>query len=468
MRTAILILVYVLVSNLTMQLQAQNSEHVNQIYTVAQLEEDLLVLRDKYEGHLTNLFLYNTEEYMNYIFDSLNQHLTPMNEAAFFNYITPLLSIIKDGHSTLFPSTESTTFYNTNSKFFPFQIVYRADKMFVIRNISQENNIAPGSEIISINGEPVSEILKFLLQHQVSDGYNNAYALWIINSYFRDFYSYSFGHAESYTVVINTPENVREEITIKGLTKDAIEAVKKERFEAIPLQEKTGITLTAPASGIQLLTIKTWDDKMLRQTYGQRFKPTIKNIIKEIENSESNNLIIDLRDNQGGNTKSGIFLLSHLLDKNFIYVHGIDAVHKNHNGDRKIKSKKSNMIQLHKPIDNPYIGKVTVLINGGSFSNSAIFASRIQAYERGKIIGEESGGNAAVLTGGFGITGQKSLPNTEILYSRANYRIIISAMESNTGRGVYPDNYILPSVDDLLQKKDAVLNYCIEHSISNN
>ncbi|MBK8351985.1 MAG: hypothetical protein IPL21_09900 [Saprospirales bacterium] len=46
----------------------------------------------------------------------------------------------------------------------------------------------------------------------------------------------------------------------------------------------------------------------------------MKSIFKAIKKNKTENLILDLRNNQGGKSTYGAYLLSYLLDKPFAYV----------------------------------------------------------------------------------------------------------------------------------------------------
>jgi C-terminal processing protease CtpA/Prc len=99
-----------------------------------------------------------------------------------------------------------------------------------------------------------------------------------------------------------------------------------------------------------------------------------------------------------------------------------------------------------------------VLTNGGSFSNSGIFAAVIQNKKRGKIIGSETGGNAVLLTGG---AGYYALPHTQINMLKATHQMAITDPITNIGAGVQPDIEINPELNDILQNNDVVLKKVI-------
>ena len=53
-------------------------------------------------------------------------------------------------------------------------------------------------------------------------------------------------------------------------------------------------------SSVAILTIRDFHNKVLRRDYGQYFKGEIREIFEEIEASGTKRLVLDLRNNQGG------------------------------------------------------------------------------------------------------------------------------------------------------------------------
>lgn len=118
-------------------------------------------------------------------------------------------------------------------------------------------------------------------------------------------------------------------------------------------------------------------------------------------------------------------------------------------------------MRTYQPNKNPYTGNLYVLINGGSFSNTGSFCSRIEFYKRGVFIGEETGGNKVIFSGVFGLKLKTVLPHTKITCENANYRITVTDLKENTGH-VCPTYLIKPTISDKLQNKDVVLNAVFE------
>jgi hypothetical protein len=108
-----------------------------------------------------------------------------------------------------------------------------------------------------------------------------------------------------------------------------------------------------------------------------------------------------------------------------------------------------------------FSGKVFLLINGGSFSNSGIISSVLETNNRAIIIGDEAGGSKTVLTSSFSVKTATTLPNTKIVCDKPDYRTVIRDLELNDGHGVFPTHQVIPTIDDIITNKDVVLEKAI-------
>ena len=417
------------------------------LFSVEELQNDFKYLRNRYENELANVYLYVSKQNLDMAFDSLYQNLSPMTAMEFYSYITPLSSVIKDGHSNLFPPADLTDYYNKNSTFFPFTIYWTNNKMFVLKNLSADTTILPGAEIISINGKEVQEIMDFLLRRQVRDGMNENYANWILNSYFREYYSYHFGHPQRYELGLKTNSTSSEIKNVAALSKEQIKWNNQTRNTEIAGPE-IDLQIDTVTSTVTF-SFKSWDTKGLSKE--------IERLFTEIEKKQIKNLVLDVRDNQGGDFKPAILMLSYLLDQPFEYFTEVKSVSRATVSSQVLRSETGNMLGIHQPQKNVFKGKLYVLINGGSFSNTASFCSRIKFYKRGVLIGEETGGNATVFSGVFGLRGSVTLTNTKIVADNSNYRMTVTDINENTGRGVLPDVPVRNSISNLIDDIDVVM-----------
>lgn len=445
-----------------------NNDISKQVYTIEALKKDFQTWQTTLEKTHANLYLYNSKERLDIIFDSMYQHINqPMTALEFYAYISPLVSVIKDGHNYIHPGDALVEYYNKNELFFPFHVTFSTDKkLYVDMNLSGDSTILIGSEIISINGLPSEKIWNELLKRQPRDGYNETYPTWILNNWFREYYSYVFGHPTNFELEIKTAENDIIKKNVHALNKETITANRKKIYperqmvneskEAIRLKQMDSIKTA-------ILKIKTFSGK-IKKEYHQAFKKTISKIFKQIANAQTENLILDLRNNQGGAASYGIYLVSHLLNQPFFFTKEYNSVRKNNPriSENSLKRVRNGLSKIKKPNKDNFKGKLYVLINGGSFSCSGMVCSCLESNNRATFIGEETGGNRTVLTSLFGLKTKTVLPNTKIVCDKPNYQTIIKDIALNDGHGTFPTHLVQSTINDIIENKDVVLEYTLK------
>lgn len=460
LRNAFLILYTLLVWAATVNYTfAQNSNfNPKQTFSKQALVADFRQLRTMLETELANLYLYTPKSEMDACFDSCEKAIDSMNYESFYNLVTPVMAKIKDGHALLLPGQKYLNYHDEHSGFLPFNAAYIEGNLIITQNFSDNAALAPGTQILAINQVSASEIHNFMMVRLVREGHNVNYGEWIFNTFFKDFYSFSFGHPSRFNLNLASNTGDITSITIDAIAKDSIIAIKNRTLSI----NKNGIYLNHNSeTKTSVLVIKTWDKDLLKKRYHQRFKPQIRKAIRAVKKQNASNLIIDLRGNQGGKAEYGIYLMRHLMPCKFKYVDGIFKVHKHRDTGQELQAVSNKIVRYYLPKFNAFHGKIYILTDGGSFSNSAIFTSRMHFYKRAEIVGQASGGSAVVLTGSFGLGTHKPLTNTGMVFDKNNYRILIENGKPLTGYGVTPDFSIETKVQDIVNKIDPQMEFTI-------
>ena len=149
------------------------------------------------------------------------------------------------------------------------------------------------------------------------------------------------------------------------------------------------------------------------------------------------NLIIDLRFNGGGSQESSIHLLKYLVDKPFVYS--------------------TSITDSQEPYSNSFKGQVYYLIDGEGNSTTGHFMSFVKELNLGIIIGEELGSNQ------FCTAGQTicRLTNTKLVYYVANSTNETMVTSLPDEIGILPDYFVTQSIDDYVNKVDAVKKFAL-------
>lgn len=403
----------------------------NRIYPQDELKADLRFLKKKLTRIHPGLYRYTTKPAFDIFFDSLYNSIDkPKNEQEFLSLITLLNPKIGDGHTMFLPSNASTDYNNSKGRFFPFSLAYTGGRLYVVENCSSDTSIEKGEEIVSINGDSVSAVISQLLARQIRDGYNQTYPIWILNHYFAAYYGFAYGSPSQFSLELKNKKGELRKEQVRALTKDSIRFFRQTRY---PATEYPGIFVEETKdSATAILTIKSFDPDLLESLYKQDYKRTIDSVFTMLNRNRVANLMLDLRDNQGGEFEPGRYLLSYLLINPVRYL---------------LNGKEARLIQ---PKINHFTGRLFVLINGGSFSNTAIVSACLEKDKRAVFIGEETGGNKYIISG----------KPTEILLPETQIRCFISTTTFwitagiGDGHGVLPAYSVLPTIADILMGKD--------------
>ena len=152
-------------------------------------------------------------------------------------------------------------------------------------------------------------------------------------------------------------------------------------------------------------------------------------------------LILDLRGNPGGAETTLKYLLGYFVDSELKI------------GD--IKRRKETKPLLVKPQGGGFKGKLVVLIDGESGSSAEVFARMIQMQKAGTVIGDRSAG-AVMRAKGYDF---QIGADVVVFYgaSITDADLIMTDGQSLEGKGVTPDELILPTGADLAAKRDPIL-----------
>ena len=179
-----------------------------------------------------------------------------------------------------------------------------------------------------------------------------------------------------------------------------------------------------------------------------------------IKNAPVKNLIIDVRDNGGGNPEYARYVISHLIDKKYVYIEKYNTVERLHwnNEEKRIRSQWYPYcgIGTFSPEKNCYTGKLYVLMDGGSTSTAGDFVACLDYYDRAVFIGEESGANR-VISGGNVFSSDFELPNSKLRCRMSTIQGVNKTDVKNDGHGVIPDHLIVPTPDDYMNFRNPML-----------
>lgn len=454
-RAIVLFLIPCLSANLPLVAQSAARQPERQ-FQVAELRADLRWYREALQRKHPNLHVYTPEPAIDAFFDSLDASIrSPMTEREFFNLLTLSFTRVRDGHTHIFPSDATNRYLNESGRFLPVKLVFEEGEMRVAEVYCPDSPLPPGARILSINKQAAGGIWTYMMERQIRDGYNETYPAWILNRWFKNYYAFHFGCPETFEFEYRLPGQTETQVVaMPALSQARIDACRSSKEPGLKTQ---GISLSIDTAGrTAVLRISDFHSAVLKKQYGQRFKPVISAHFQTIRALGIEHLILDLRDNQGGDLGNGAFLLKHLIDHPFKIVEGYGKARRHTtSGPRRVRKVRGPAEGWQKPVGQPFTGRLYVLVNGGSFSNSGIVSSGLRRHTRCLIIGEETGGNPDLLSAGGRY---QRLPNTglKVLIPKRQFRITGPA--PGNGRGLMPDHVVRADSN----RRDSVLQFTLQ------
>jgi hypothetical protein len=381
------------------------------------------------------------------------------------NTLQQLISAADMGHTYIdFPIQSYIEYAYADGTLFPLEVAFEDGKSLVRTNWLADEEIPVGGEILRINGKSMSEILTAIYPQISAERLYLKQAKIEMYSFPR-YYWQVFGQQDDFEVDIRANGTVETYYLPAVPVIDGYEARRTEVLNAT-------LNLTFYESAAYLNPGSFGGDLVAYQHF-------IDSAFAKINELESQNLIIDLRNNSGGDDAFSDYLVSYLAEKPFrwnagftLKTSGFLKEHVRQHNDttnayfRSILDHEDGAIYDYKfdayepqPSARRFKGEVYVLVNRQSHSQAAVAAAQIQDYGLGTIVGEETGDYPSLYASNF----QFNLPKTGILVHASKGRII-RVNGSTKEQGVMPDIRIR---DHLLDEEDEVLEGIIQRITAN-
>ena len=468
--------------------------------TKAERLKEIHIIKAAFVSLHPGLFRFNTPALIDKYFNEIEQKVsTQISNYEYYILLSKLTTTLKCGHTYLNPWNQEDEIIERyfSKSFIPFLYKVIDNKFIVTHNLSENKIVKAGDEIISINGIKVKTIIDSLLVVSRTDGNNGLgkkndnlnivpldidttnYSLFDI--FFPLYFSKNFNTA-NYKFVIAPYKKPLISTTLKSLTKKERQEIYVSKFGEIPLHEKNWEFkfIDSNTSYLRLGDFETWEWKA-------DYKKYLDSIFTLIHNSTTNNLIIDIRGNEGGDDEARTEVLSYLIDKPFGCDNPMRRLYKflsipdtllpylkTWNKESKKPKKESdftkNIDGYYQQVDtsktpclptypknNVFKGKTILLINSNNSSTTFTMADIFQQTHSGVIIGETTGGTKQGLNGG-----QFFFLNLPYSKFEIDIPIIWGAPTTNRpDEGVKPDYEIKSNQKDIYYGIDTQLRFAL-------
>jgi C-terminal processing protease CtpA/Prc len=213
-----------------------------------------------------------------------------------------------------------------------------------------------------------------------------------------------------------------------------------------------------------------------------RLQGFFKDSFRKIKKEKLQNVVIDLRENSGGNVMSSTRLTQYLVNKPFHVADTVAAINRSVSYHRYIRPWFIYWLSMHaagrkgpdgrihfryferhqfKPKKRLHFDGHIYLVSGGfSFSAATLFIGALKGQENVTVVGEETGG------GYYGNTAMHlpviTLPASKVRVVLPLFRMVIDKNRPKTGRGILPDVEVKPSSLSIKKGVDAKMEKVME------
>ncbi|MGV3559734.1 S41 family peptidase [Larkinella arboricola] len=466
------------------------------VYTVEQLRSDFAILRKTLEERHPSLYRYIPSEKMNQRFDSVFRQLyRPMTEVEFRELLRPLIVQIRCGHTDVQESlSTSRSSRKPQPEWLPFDIILQNNRMFIGRNRSTDSSLICGTEVLKLGNHSVREIIQAARDRWPSDGYNQTFKNYFLELYhLEETYWRHFGGRSPWTLTVRDTTGTERMTTVRrrlvasgdipaAPTPTTVRRSKKSRHRTEASYNEDDAKLQLMRS-LHFINSDSTAAMLIINSFGyDRYQSFHREVFETLEKQKVQDLVIDLRQNTGGNAEIGSDLMSYLMKSDFRQVDRAECRVRRPNScsyfDRKekrvlrqnfrfMKSEggryqfgKSN-VGWNKPAsEHRFTGRVYILTSGRTFSAASIFTASLKAQRAVTIIGQETGGGEAGCNGG--IIQTLTLPETRLRVRFPVFWIATASRNPDQGRGVMPDYPIEYTVRDRIKQRDRDLEKALE------
>ena len=396
-----------------------------------------------------------------------------MTRKEFWLKVAPLVASLNDGHTNMKFIGELFEHYtNKGGTVFPLELDWQGNDVVIVANYSNNSSIVAGDKISSINNISVTELREHLFQFVM--GEEDIFKEILLEKHLRRWLWEIYQFEGDYELVVKSNSQQLKK-TVKGISEKDFLNKHEARVNAKNTAAST-FTLLAEQS-LAILKLDSFEPVAKDQ-----FIPFLEQSFTTIQQEGIKHLIIDLRENGGGNFPYPNALLGFITDRAIapnLYPRMeittspqvkewfqastpwylpwfIASFHPFFEQLSDTTGKIVNPPSELKTLENPlrYDGKVYVLISNYTFSAASMLAVTIKDFELGTLIGEETGGRANF----YGSSYQFDLPHTGIA-TRVSYAQFIRPSGKLDDKGALPDHKVNSLVEDQIAGRDTVLEF---------
>ncbi len=430
------------------------------------------------------LYRYKTRNEIDAVFSHYRTLFSqPMTYRDAYLNFTRLTASIQCGHT--FPG-----FYNQNGFIqeivlnqkdkLPFTFRVIDGRMIITENVADGIELPAGTEVLAINEVSTATLLRETASLVKADGVNDAKRYADLNTFgigafemFDAYFPLLYPPADmQYTLKIQKPDAKEEEVTVRTMDRAERRSRLKQKNSTYPVTADEQWQLAFWDNNTAYLQLGTFDGFQLTLDW----KQFLKNAFKEIKKRKIENLVIDIRWNEGGQDDILLYLGQNIAKYPIKIPERIDLV-----GYSKISEElkpylftwddayydlsqkvapyddayyafsRQDVIEV-KPTANVFEGKLYLLVNAANSSATFYFAEIVKENKLATLVGETTGGSQKGLNAGSMFF--LRLPHSGI---EVDIPIVGTFSEDKPAGGIVPDVAVAETVEDITKGEDKVI-----------
>ncbi len=426
-----------------------------------EMQEDLFRLTEALQSYHAGLLRYATPEEIEEAFgEALLAAEEPRDVLGFYRVVSECLARVRCGHTRASLGEADRNAALAKRGMLPLDVLLTGERAWVVGVLDEGAALAPGQELLSIDGLTIAEVRKRAFARLSDDGFIESGKERVFEAEFAELYALLCDErASPADEHVLTVAGRSEAVRVKGLAPEVF----ARRRGARPEPPLVRLELR-PAEGAAILAVRAFGDPGGGEP---SFPEQLEQAFRTLREKQVAHLILDLRGNGGGVDMYGALLVSYLAEEPFGYFERIEVTPE-YTGQVKIVEQDGRRLmlshdglQVQQPAEQRFEGDVAVLIDGFTFSTAADVATVAHHNRLATFLGEETGGGYDGNTSGDSL--RLVLLNSHFtvgvpkwMYTTANVG------HAHPGRGVPPDFPLRPAIGDVLAGRDVVLELALE------
>ena len=337
----------------------------------------------------------------------------PVTELVLLAAASRMMTDLGDGHARA--GTDSTTSRRIGERpLFPLRVrIEYGSRLFVVRNETPSDTVVqPGSELLSINGRAVRDLIALLTPLTPLDGAIATGRAAAMSRNFQRLYYHFADQRPTYDLVLRDATGHERRARLDGVTDAARQSNANPVNDAYAEQaarldgSKENIGVRFPGDG-QVAVLR------VHGFFGDRFVAELDSVFAVARERGARAMVLDLRGNGGGADMDGANLVARFARQSFRYF---DHIHMSTVRPSFTTFPPKTLAELdagtlpdpaggwlvqpvlhpgvaeQPPAAQPFVGPLVLLQDGYTFSTAADVTATLRGLGRATFVGEESGG----------------------------------------------------------------------------